>query len=64
MVAIHTGVRFACFIGLVHLVVFHLHFLLLLDLMLGQVDGEELIDDPVELDRSDTRGGVQQVGVV
>ena len=47
MVAIHTGVRLACFAGLVHL-----------------VDGEELVDDPVELDRSVTRGGVQQVGVV
>ena len=43
VVAIHTGVRFACFIGLVHLVVFHLHLLLLLDLLLGQVDGKNLL---------------------
>ena len=64
MVAIHTGVRLACFAGLVHLVVIHLHLLLRLNLLLGQVDGEELVEDPVELDRSVTRGGVQQVGVV
>ena len=43
MVAIHTGVRLACFAGLVHLVVIHLHLLLLLDLLLGQVDGKNLL---------------------
>ena len=32
MVAIHTGVRLACFAGLVHLVVIHLDLLLLFDL--------------------------------
>ena len=32
MVAIHTGVRLACFAGLVHLVVIHLDLLLFLDL--------------------------------